>query len=58
MGEHSAEAPKPQVQGGKDVSAAQPTQVAPGGEYTENADGTRNYPNQKPVQTTDEPAKQ
>ncbi len=29
--------------------------VAPAGEYTENPDGTRNYPSQQPVETVDNP---
>lgn len=41
--------------------AEQPSQegVKVGGlVYTENEDGTRNYPDQKPVKTIDEPAKE
>lgn len=50
----------------KVTSAAQPQQVSPGQEgvqvggldYTENEDGTRDYPQQEPVKTTDNPTPQ
>lgn len=50
----------------KDSSPAAPTQVAPGDDgvqvgglkYTTNVDGTRNYPDQKPVKTQDDPTPQ
>lgn len=65
MGDDPQPSPKPQStqDPNKDTSAAQPMQVAPdnsgvqtgGLKYTENEDGTRDYPDQKPVKTIDDP---